>query len=474
MPPVQRQSAEPQPAPVGRGALAGLALTMLLASLSTSSANIALPTLADAFAAPFPAVQWVILAYLLTTTALVVGAGRLGDLFGRRRVLRLGLLLFTAASALSAVAPSLGWLIAARAVQGVGGAMMMALALALAGAAVPKQRLSRAMGLLGTLSAAGTALGPSLGGLLIAAMGWQAVFLAGVPLGALALLLARRLPDDRPMPATARPRFDIAGTLLLAVSLASYALAMTGEPGAGTAVLAGVAVVAGAAFVAVERRVEAPLLRLSLLRDVHLGGALAALGLVSAVMMTTLIVGPFHLSRALGLDTVWVGLLVSAGPLVVALTAAPAGRLADRLGTQPTMLLGLLAMLVGAVLLSAMPLRFGWPGYVLPLAIVTGGYALFQTANNSAVMAGADPAGRGLISGLLHLSRNLGLVTGTAAMGSLFLGATGAADLASATPAGVAQGTAVVFAVAAALIALTLIVLIALGRRARARVAALG
>jgi len=330
------------------------------------------------------------------------------------------------------------------------------------------------MGLLGALSAAGTALGPSLGGVLIATLGWQAVFLAGVPLGGLALLLVQRLPDDRPMPGTARPRFDTPGTLLLAAALGFYALAMTRDLGTGTALLVAAAVVAGAAVVAVQRRSAAPLLKLSLLRDARLSAGLAALGLVSAVMMTTLIVGPFHLSRALGLDTARVGLMVAVGPLVVALAAGPAGRLADRLGTQPTMLLGLLALLLGLILLSAMPLRFGWAGYVLPLAIVTGGYALFQTANNSAIMAGADPAGRGLISGLLHLSRNLGLVTGTAAMGSLFLGATGAADLASATPSGVAQGTTVAFAVSAGVVALTLIGLLALGRRAGARVAVPG
>ena len=177
--------------------LASLALCMLLPSLGTSIANVALPTLAEAFDASFQQVQWVVLAYLLATTSLVVSVGRLGDITGRRRLLMAGIFVFTAASALGGVASGFWLLIAARAAQGVGAAVMMALAMALVGDAVPKSRIGRAMGLLGTMSAVGTALGPSLGGVLIAHFGWQAIFLVNVPLGVLALVLARRnLPAD--------------------------------------------------------------------------------------------------------------------------------------------------------------------------------------------------------------------------------------------------------------------------------------
>ena len=152
----------------GRGALASLSLAMLLSSLGTSIANVGLPTLAQAFDASFQAVQWVVLAYLLAMTTLIVGVGRLGDMFGRRRLLLAGIGLFTAASVLCGVAPTLWLLIAARAAQGLGAAIMMALAMALVGETVAKARTGSAMGLLGTMSAIGTALGPSLGGVLIA------------------------------------------------------------------------------------------------------------------------------------------------------------------------------------------------------------------------------------------------------------------------------------------------------------------
>ena len=184
-------------------ALAGLSLSMLLSSLGTSIANVALPTLAQAFGASFQQVQWVVLAYLLAITVLVVSAGRLGDIIGRRRLLLAGFVLFTAASVLCGAAPTLWLLIAARAAQGVGAAIMMALTMALVGEIVPKAKSGSAMGLLGTMSAIGTALGPSLGGVLIAGLGWRAIFLVNVPLGLLTLVLAHRgLPADRREPKT--------------------------------------------------------------------------------------------------------------------------------------------------------------------------------------------------------------------------------------------------------------------------------
>ena len=138
------------------GALASLSLAMLLSSLSTSIANVALPTLSTAFAASFPAVQWVVLAYLLAITALIVSVGRLGDLVGRRLLLIAGLALFSAASLAASLAPTLPLLIAARAAQGLGAAVMMALTIAFVGQTVPRERTGSAMGLLGTTSAVGS------------------------------------------------------------------------------------------------------------------------------------------------------------------------------------------------------------------------------------------------------------------------------------------------------------------------------
>ena len=211
-----------------RGALASLSLSMLLSSLGTSIANVGLPTLAEAFSASFQQVQWVVLAYLLAITTLIVSVGRLGDIMGRRRLLLIGICVFTVASILCALAPRLWLLIAARALQGVGAAIMMALTMALVGGAVPKEKMGSAMGVLGTMSAIGTSLGPTLGGFLIANSGWQAIFLINVPLGVLAIgLVLYFLPNDRSEKRADRAGFDVLGTLVLVLTLLAYALAMT-------------------------------------------------------------------------------------------------------------------------------------------------------------------------------------------------------------------------------------------------------
>ena len=441
--------------PVPRGALVSLSLAMLLSSLGTSIANVALPTLAQAFAVPFQQVQWVVVAYLLSVTALIVSAGRLGDLLGRRRLLLAGLSLFTAASLLCAVAPALWLLVAARTLQGLGAAAMMALTLALVGEVVPSTQTGRAMGLLGTLSAIGTALGPTLGGLLIAQFGWRALFLVNLPLGLLAWLFARHtLPADRPPPDRERKPFDATGTLLLVTSLTAYALAVTlGRNHFGAANLALLAAALGGtkAFLWVEKRTASPLVALEHFRAPGLFISLTTNAIVATVLMATLVVGPFYLSRGLGLATAAVGLAMSVGPVVTALTGVPAGRLADRVGSSRLTLAGLGGVVVGCVLLASLPARLGVAGYLAGVVVTTASYACFQTANNTAVMANVAPDRSGVISGLLNLSRNLGLVTGATLMGALFALGCGSDDVVTAAPAAVAAGLHVTFAIAAGL-----------------------
>jgi MFS family permease len=198
------------------------------------------------------------------------------------------------------------------------------------------------------MSAIGTALGPSLGGVLIAGFGWRAIFLVNVPL---ALLLAQRaLPADRRVLVLDKPGFDIPDTLLLAFALGAYALAMTlghGHFGPLNVALLLAAVAGLGLFVRVETHAAAPLVRLAKLRDRVLRAGLATSALVATVMMATLVVGPFYLSRALGLGAALISLAMSAGPLVVALTGVAAGRLVDRLGDGRMTFLGLAAMAVG-------------------------------------------------------------------------------------------------------------------------------
>jgi EmrB/QacA subfamily drug resistance transporter len=453
--------------------LTALSLSVLLPSLGLSITNIGLPTMATAFDAGFNQVQWVVIAYLLALTTSIVGVGRLGDLTGRRRLLLSGVAVFTFATLLCGLAPNLPVLIAGRALQGVGAACMMALTMAFVGETVPPDRTGRVMGLLGTMSAVGTALGPSLGGVLIAGFGWRAIFLATVPLGVLALVLAFRvLPGSAPAPRSARPLFDVTGMALLAVTLGAYALAMTiegnrfGALGTGLLIASGIGLVL---FVVTERRAPSPLVALSMFRDPVLVAGLTTNALVSTVLMTTLVVGPFHLALALGLDQATVGLVMSAGPAVAALGGVPAGRATDRFGSGTVVVVGLAGIIGGTALLALMPVAAGAAGYVLPLVVVTAGYALFQAANNTAVMKDVASQRRGVVSGLLNLSRNLGLMTGASVMGAVFAFTAGTTDITSAASAEVARGTRWTFAVAALLVTLALAVPLALRLRPRPR-----
>ncbi len=388
-------SEKKEPSP---GAIFCLSLCMLSASLGTSIVNIALPALAQAFDAPFNQVQWVVVSYLASLTLSAVFAGRLGDLIGRQRMLLAGLALFLLASVFCALAPSLWFLIGARAVQGIGAAVLMTMTIALVHETTGGAHVGRAMGLLGTMSAVGTALGPTLGGLMIGLFDWRSVFLVLVPIAALAIgFTLRTLPAGKLV------------TKLPPISLAAF-------------------------------------------RGKGITPSLIANLLVAAVMMTTLIVGPFYLGLALGLREAMVGMIMSIGPAISIFCGVPSGRFVDAWGAIPVLTTGLVAMAIGAFALSVLPQIFGVSGYIAAIAILTPGYQMFQSANNTNVMAGVQTDQRGAVSGLLTLARNLGLILGATAMGGVFSFGVGAGAIVDASMASIADGMQLTFVVAGVLI----------------------
>jgi MFS family permease len=440
-----------------RWRLVALSLTMLLPSLGTSIANVALPSLGLAFDADFAQVQWVVISYLLAVTTLIVGAGRLGDIFGRRRMLLAGIALFTIASLACAFSPSLWFLIAARALQGAGAAFMMSLTIASVTDTLPREQTGRAMGLLGTVSAVGTALGPSLGGVMLAWAGWPSLFAVIAVLGAASFAIgARFLAPPAPSQA-AQPPFDVPGFLLLVIALGAYSLSMTSAISTVACIL--IAAVALALFITVELRVSAPLVSIGSLKDGTLTSSLVALALVTTIVMATLVVGPFYLTGTGGLNAAQAGLVMSIGPGVSAIVGAPAGRFIDHWGKRRAMIAGLVLSMGGCLLMVALPGRWGVLGYGIALATITAGYALFQAANNTSVMKRAPDARRGVFSGLLGLSRNLGLITGASAMGAVFVKASGGMP-SSGPAASDLQGLQVTFALGAALTGISLLLML--------------
>ena len=437
-------------------AIAALAVSMLLSSLAVSVVSVALPALSAALAATLDGAQWIVLAYLLATTIAIVPAGYLGDVFGRKRVLLGGLLIFTAASLACASATELAALVAARAVQGIGAAAMLALTMSLVRSTVAKENVGVSMGLLGTMSAVGTALGPSFGGVLIGGFGWQAAFLALVALGLAGLALTWRfVPEDTAKTRDGRPAFDLTGLLLLGVVLTMFSLAMTAgaHAPASTQWFTFAAIAVGVlVFAVVELRAAVPAVDVRRFRDPAFSASLLMNALVSTVMMTTLVVGPFELTVGLGLDTVKAGLVMSVGPAMAMLTGVPAGRLSDRFGSQAAILAGLALMTAGVLGLAFLPAVLGVPGYVVGLVFLAPGYQMFQAANNSAVMGRAAAAQQGVTSSLLNLSRNLGLIIGASLMGSLFARAGGAAGTAAGDSAVTGSAATLTFATAGGLV----------------------
>ncbi|MBY6034369.1 MFS transporter [Marinobacter daepoensis] len=444
---------EPILPPGNKLALAAMAGCILLASLGISVTTVALPTLASALSTSIQQVQWVVLAYLVSLTVAIVSAGRMGDLYGSRRVLLSALVLFTLASIACAVAPNMGWLIVGRVGQGLAAAVLMALPMSLAKSLVAKERMGAVMGLLGTMSAIGTALGPSLGGGLIDLLGWRSIFILLLlcALGMIAIALMG-IPKDKKS-ATTTARLDWAGSLWLCLALLFFSMAATGGK-VGMVIpiwmLLASAAIALVAFVGFEMRATHPLIPLALLGNRALASSLSMNLIVSATMMSTLVVGPFYLAFGLGLSELVTGVVMAVGPAAAALSGVPAGQLTDRFGTDRILLAGLALATAGLICFALLPIRIGIPGYVVALILTTPGFQLFLAANNTAAMTSAPDAQRGMVSGLVGLSRNLGFMTGASLIPLLFATLLGDQAVALSSPSAVGEAFSHTFLLAAA------------------------
>jgi MFS family permease len=354
--------------------IGSLAASALLASVATSMANVALPSISSDFGVSFSDVRWVVLGYLLASTLFSLGVGRLGDQRGRSKILLAGTVLFTAGTFLCGYSSSFWLLIFARIVQGIGGAALIVLPIAIVSELMPREKMGRVIGLLATMSAIGTASGPSLGGLILGEYGWRAAFFFMTALGGVSLfLLMNFTPPDRSAPASeARGESDFLGVMK------------------------------------------------SVCFDSLLRARLFANFVVSAILMATLIVGPFYLTQGLHLEPRLMGLVMSAGPIASIVFGIFSGYAVDRFGSLAVVRFGFIQLLIGAVSFVLAPSIFGALGFALSAVLLSLGYQLFLSANSSAIMTDVTNERRGLVSGALSLSRNLGLIAGTSAMGGVF------------------------------------------------------
>lgn len=401
----------------------GIGVAILMVTIDFSIVNISLPTLVREFSTTFAVVQWVVLAYVLIITSLMLGVARLGDIFGKKRLYALGVTIFTLGSLLCGLAENIGWLIGARAFQALGGVLIQSLGMAIITQIFPIQERGRALGVVGGIVSTGLALGPPLGGLIIGAWGWRWIFLINVPLGALGLVLvARFIP---PSGATDKgARFDLPGALLLCAALTAYALAMTmgqrmgfREPlvlGLLAAAASGVAV-----FIMAQRRVKAPTVNLSLFKD-SLFGINLIMGFLTFITMGTSLVTPFFMDLVMGLSTVEMGFLMMVVPIAMGVVSPWAGALTDRHGPRVISLVGLLVLGAGCIAMTTIDKDVSVLGLVLRFLPMGLGLGFFQSPNNTAIMSAAPKRHLGVASGLLALSRTLGNTSGVPLAGALF------------------------------------------------------
>jgi EmrB/QacA subfamily drug resistance transporter len=408
-------------------AVAAVCVGAFMGQLDASIVTVALPTLQRTFDASVGAVTWVGLSYLLVLVASVTAIGRFADMWGRKLLYVYGFVVFVLASALCGLAPDLGFLCGARAVQAIGAAMLQANSLAIIVLVVPARSLGRAIGLQGAAQALGLAMGPTVGGLLLAAGGWRWIFFVNVPFGVFGAVAAVLLvPRSRDL--SARVRFDWTGLALFfpAVVALLCGISFGASVGWGSPLIVGLfvaAVVLGVVFVWWERRQRDPMLDLGLFRDARFSSGIGS-GMGSyLVMFGVLLVVPFYFERGLGLGTARSGLELMAMPLAFGVVAPLAGRLADRVGARPLTVAGMGVVASGLVLLGALRPPTGW--FLVLLALVGVGMGLFTSPNNASIMGAAPGRQAGVASGVLNMTRGMGTALGLALTGSIFVVAGG-------------------------------------------------
>jgi EmrB/QacA subfamily drug resistance transporter len=424
--------------------MTAVAMSIFLATIDGSIVNVALPTLVHDFGALFATVQWVVLAYLLTVTTLMVSIGRLADMVGKKPIYVAGFVVFTLGSVLCAFAPTVYFLIGFRVVQAVGAAMTMALGMAIVTEAFPPKERGRALGITGSIVSVGVVIGPTLGGLIIDALSWPWIFLVNLPIGIVGAFIAVRfIPATRP---AGGQRFDYWGAATLFVSLLSLLLGLTlGQQRGFSAPLILALLAAWALFLAIfltiERRTAQPMIDLRLFRNrqfsINLGTGFTTFVAIAGIF----ILMPFYLQNVLGLELRTLGLLLATVPVAMGVSAPVAGALSDRFGFRLITVVGLIVLVIGYIGASTLSTETTILGYILRLFPIGLGMGIFQSPNNSAIMGAAPRERLGVASGLLSITRTLGQTVGIAIMGAIWA-ARAAAHAGATLPGGATEAPA--------------------------------
>ena len=406
-------------------AFALLAVAYFMTVVDLTIVNVSLPTIGRDLLFSATSLQWVATAYALTFGGFLLLGGRAADLLGRRRVLMAGLGLFSAASLACALASSEAFLIGARAVQGIGAAVMLPAALSIVMNMFDEgTERNKALGIWGALAASGATVGLVMGGLLTRYAGWQYIFYLNVPIGAIALLLAPRIVPESRLAATRR-RFDAGGALLGTGGLVLLVYGISQAPRYGWGGTRTVAVLAAAAallvaFVVIESRVESPVVPLSIFRRRTLSGANTAGLLLGASFYAFFFVGTLYMQQVLHYSALQSGVAWLAASVMSVALAGVSQYLVTRVGPKVVMAIGMTLIGAGVLWATQVPVHGHYTGNLLgPFAVAGAGTAFAFIPISIAGLAGVEEHRAGLASGLLNTTQNLGGAIGIAIASSL-------------------------------------------------------
>ncbi|MCP4631961.1 MAG: MFS transporter [candidate division Zixibacteria bacterium] len=401
--------------------LAAVSISALMGTLDASIVNIALPTLSRVFSVEINSVSLAVTSYLLVITSFLIVAGRLGDIFGRKKVFLLGLSVFTLGSIICAIAGSFSMLVGARVIQAVGGSMIAGNSSAIITDSFPQKERGKALGFIGTVVSIGLTLGPPLGGLIIEYIGWRYIFYINIPVGIIAII-GCYLQIKPSKPQNGRRELDLQGMLLLPLILLSLVLGISYQSGDFyfPAISLLIFVILSFIFYRHEVKTKSPLIDFNLLFEKrflfsNIAGFISYFSLISVIIII-----PFYNENILGVSSSQSGKILLALPLVSMFLAPLAGTISDRIGQRILASAGLIVGALGIFHLTGLD-QFSSPGQVAFRLILIGtGFAFFTTPNNSAIMGALPFKQRGLASGMLATVRNLGMAIGVAVCTLLF------------------------------------------------------
>jgi EmrB/QacA subfamily drug resistance transporter len=404
--------------------LAAMCFALFMVMLDNTVVNVALPSIQEDLGASLSALEWTVNAYTLTFAVLLVTGGRLGDVFGRRRMFLFGVVVFAVSSATIGLAPTQGWLVASRAVQGIGAAFMMPGTLSIISNTFPPHERGRAIGTWAGVSALALALGPVVGGALAEHVSWRAIFFLNLPVAAGAVvvtLFAARESYDR----TVARAVDYAGIATISLGLTALVLALVegNQWGWGSPeilALFGTAAVALAGFVWVELRGRTPMVEFAYFRSRSFLGANAVAFIVSFAMLAMFFFMALYMQNILGYSPLEAGVRFLPSTVVIIFVAPVAGRLADRIGARPLMAAGLAFAAIALWMQSRVTVDTTYPDLLASFSLMGLGMGLVMSPMSTAAMNAVSADKAGAASGILSMFRMVGGTFGVAAIGALF------------------------------------------------------